>query len=108
MVCPEPQSSSMEQCSSPAGTRRRFFQWVTGAAAGVIGLSLAVPLVGYVISPALKRRARSWVDVAGMDELPVGRPKQLEYMATIRDGCFNVHSAAYYARPKHLLESGGD
>ena len=27
------------------GSRRRFFEWVTGAAAGIIGLSLAIPLV---------------------------------------------------------------
>ncbi|HEY7533237.1 MAG TPA: Rieske 2Fe-2S domain-containing protein, partial [Nitrospiraceae bacterium] len=71
---------------SPQGTRRQFFQWVTGAAAGIIGFSLAIPLVGYVISPALKRRAQSWVDVASVDELSVGEPKQLDYMATVQDG----------------------
>jgi menaquinol-cytochrome c reductase iron-sulfur subunit len=71
---------------TPVGSRRRFFQWVTRAAAGFIGLGLAVPLVGYVISPALKRRAQTWVDVAAMDELSVGEPKQLEYVATVQDG----------------------
>jgi len=72
--------------STPAGTRRRFFQWVTRAAAGLIGLSLAVPLVGYVISPAFKRRAQSWVDVAALDELSAGKPKQVDYVATVQDG----------------------
>jgi len=72
--------------STPAGTRRRFFQWVTRAAAGLIGLSLAVPLVGYVISPAFKRRVQSWVDVAALDELSVGKPKQVDYVATVQDG----------------------
>jgi menaquinol-cytochrome c reductase iron-sulfur subunit len=72
--------------STPIGSRRRFFQWVTRTAAGLIGLGLAVPLIGYVISPALKRRAQSWVDVASVDELSVGEPKQLDYVATIRDG----------------------
>jgi menaquinol-cytochrome c reductase iron-sulfur subunit len=72
--------------STPAGTRRRFFQWVTRAAAGFIGLSLAVPLVGYVISPAFKRRAQSWVDVAALDELFAGKPKQVDYVATVQDG----------------------
>jgi len=79
-------TSKDPEVSSPAGTRRRFFQWVTGTAAGLIGLSLAIPLVGYVISPALKRRARSWVDVGAAEELPVGKPKQLDYVATIQDG----------------------
>jgi menaquinol-cytochrome c reductase iron-sulfur subunit len=71
---------------SPAGTRRKFFQWVTRAAAGLIGLSLAIPLVGYVVFPALKRRDKSWVEVGGVDELTAGEPKPLDYIATIRDG----------------------
>jgi menaquinol-cytochrome c reductase iron-sulfur subunit len=71
---------------TPIGTRRKFFQWVTRAVAGLIGLGLAVPLLGYVISPALKRRAQSWVDVAAVDELSIGEPEQLEYVATVQDG----------------------
>jgi len=72
--------------SSPVGTRRTFFRWVTTAAAGLIGLGLALPLIGYVISPALKRREQPWVEVGTADELPVGVPKQLEYVQTIQDG----------------------
>lgn len=72
--------------STPIGTRRRFFAWVTGAAAALIGLGLAIPLVGYVISPALKRRERPWVEVGEVDDLPVGVPKQLDYLHTIQDG----------------------
>ena len=86
MSSPDPSPSHLSGFSTPVGTRRRFFQWVTRAAAGFIGLSLAVPLVGYVISPALKRRVQSWVDVASVDELSVGEPKQLDYVATIHDG----------------------
>ena len=72
--------------TGPEGTRRRFFELAIKAAAGFIGLSLAVPLVGYVISPTFKRRVQSWVDVASVNELPAGIPKQLEYVATVRDG----------------------
>jgi quinol---cytochrome c reductase iron-sulfur subunit, bacillus type len=82
---------------TPVGTRRRFFQWVTRTAAGLIGLGLAVPLVGYVISPALKRRAQSWVDVADIDELAVGEPKQVDYVATVQDGYLEtkIHKAVW-------------
>jgi menaquinol-cytochrome c reductase iron-sulfur subunit len=59
---------------------------VIGASAGFIGIGLAVPLLGYLIAPALKRRAQAWVDVAAVDELAVGVPKQLEYLATVQDG----------------------
>jgi menaquinol-cytochrome c reductase iron-sulfur subunit len=72
--------------SSPVGTRRTFFRWVTTIAAGLIGAGLAVPLIGYVISPALKRREPSWVEVGSADDLPVGNPKPLDYVQTIQDG----------------------
>jgi menaquinol-cytochrome c reductase iron-sulfur subunit len=71
---------------SPAGTRRRFFEWVITASAAFIGLGLAFPLFGYVISPALKRRKQPWVNVAATDELSTGVPHQLEYVATVQDG----------------------
>jgi menaquinol-cytochrome c reductase iron-sulfur subunit len=71
---------------NPDGTRRRFFELVIKASAGLIGLSLAVPLVQYLISPALKRRKQQWVDVASAAELQSGVPTQLEYVATVQDG----------------------
>lgn len=74
------------RCDTPTGTRRTFFQWVISVAAGLIGVSLTIPLVGYVISPALKRREKPWVEVGGVDELTAGEPKQLDYVATMRDG----------------------
>lgn len=71
---------------TPVGSRRTFFRWVTTGLAGLIGLGLAVPLAGYVISPALKRREPQWVDVGALDELPEGEPKQLDHVTTSRDG----------------------
>jgi menaquinol-cytochrome c reductase iron-sulfur subunit len=71
----------------PSGTRRRrFFEWMITASAGFIGAGLAFPLIGYLISPALKRRTQPWVNVAAVDELIAGVPTQLEYMATVQDG----------------------
>jgi len=83
---PPPKDKDAPGFYTPIGSRRTFFQWVTRAAVGVIGLCLSIPLVGYVISPALKRREKPWVEVGGTDELPVGVPKQLDYVATVRDG----------------------
>ena len=81
-----PSSVPPASSSGPVGTRRRFFEWVIKASAGFIGVSLAVPLVGYLISPAFKRRALTWVDVGASDELATGVPTQLEYVATLQDG----------------------
>lgn len=83
---PERGTGATSGFHTPVGTRRKFFQWVTRAAAGLIGVSLAIPLVGYVVSPALKRRDKPWVEVSGLDELKAGEPKQLDYVATIHDG----------------------
>ena len=80
------QHASTEAPTSPNGTRRRFFQLVIKASGGFIGLSLAVPLVSYLISPAFKRRKEQWVDLASAAELPAGIPQQLEYVATVQDG----------------------
>jgi menaquinol-cytochrome c reductase iron-sulfur subunit len=66
--------------------RRSFFVWTMRAAMALISLGLVIPLAGYVISPALKRRERPWIDVGAVDDLPEGRPKQLEYVTTGRDG----------------------
>lgn len=80
------ESNDIPGSQASVGTRRTFFQWVTRAAAGLIGLSLAVPLVGYVISPALKRREQPWTEVGGLDDLTPGAPKQLDYVVTAQDG----------------------
>lgn len=71
---------------TPVGTRRSFFRWVIQLSAAVVGLGLAVPLAGYVISPALKKRAKPWVAVGTVSALEPGSPKQLEYVTTTQDG----------------------
>ena len=86
MVAVEPKDKDAPGFYTPVGSRRKFFLWVTRAVVGLIGTSLAVPLVKYVISPALKRRDKPWVAVGEVGELTAGQPKQLEYVATIRDG----------------------
>ena len=71
---------------TPIGSRRTFFQWVTSAAAACVGLGLSIPLLGYLISPAFKRRSQPWVDVGAETDLPVNEPKQLDYVTSVRDG----------------------
>jgi menaquinol-cytochrome c reductase iron-sulfur subunit len=66
--------------------RRKFFRRMIGFCAGVIGAGLAIPLLGYVISPAFKRREQPWVEVGKLDELPVGEPTQLDHLQTVQDG----------------------
>jgi menaquinol-cytochrome c reductase iron-sulfur subunit len=79
-------------CATPVGSRRRFFQWMIGAASALIGLGLAIPLTGYVISPAFKRQEPRWVDVGGIADLPVGEPRQLDHITTVQDGWLETTS----------------
>lgn len=82
---------------TPVGSRRKFFRWVTGAAAAVVAAGLAIPLIGYILSPALKRREQSWVDVGVVADLTVGEPKQLDYMQALQDGWLTtkLHKAVW-------------
>ncbi len=78
--------------STPVGSRRRFFGWVTAAAAGLVGISLGIPLIGSLISPAFTRRQRNWVDVGAVDDLQIEKPVQLDHVTTIRDGWLETKS----------------
>lgn len=72
--------------SSQQGSRRSFFGWVIAMIAGTIGISMGVPLAGYVSSPAFKRRADVWTAIGKVADLPSGEPQELEYTGTIKDG----------------------
>jgi len=67
-------------------SRRTFFRRVIRWAASVIGIGLAVPLAGYVASPALRQRESHWADIGSVADLPIGVPTQLEYVMSLRDG----------------------
>ena len=75
-----------ESAATAATTRRTLYRRIIGLVASIVGLGLAVPLVGYVASPAFKRREASWADIGPLDQLKVGQPAQLEYVTAVRDG----------------------
>src|SRR5438552_17219872 len=94
-----------EHTNTPSGSRRSFFTWLIVAAAGLIGISLAVPLSGYVASPALKRRERRWVDAGPVRDLAVGAPAQRELVMTVTDGQLVV-AAGMRIREGHKAHNG--
>ena len=85
-------SSGGEGFSTPVGSRRTFFQWMTAAAAAVVAVGLAVPLLGSLVSPAFMRRRQEWVDIGPIDALSAGRPTQLDHVTTVRDGWLEAKS----------------
>ena len=82
----DPDKVSSPNDSPSKGSRRSFFGWVITAIAGFIGLGLGVPLAGYVIAPALKRREILWAEVGPTGSLRLGEPEELEYASTVKDG----------------------
>ena len=79
-------SHSEGHVDKPTGTRRSFFGWIISASAAFIGIGLALPLTAYVVSPTLKKREQSWVDVGDIEKIPTGVPKELEGLMPVRDG----------------------
>ena len=52
----------------------------------VIGLSLLIPMFGYVSGPAFRRRTDVWTPIGKVADLPSGEPQELDYTSTIKDG----------------------
>lgn len=81
-----------EGLSTPVGTRRSFFIKTTAIISSLIGLSLAIPFIGYVIAPAFSRRTNEWVSLGKVDAIPVGEPQALDYTSTMKDGWKEIHT----------------
>jgi menaquinol-cytochrome c reductase iron-sulfur subunit len=54
-------------------TRRGFFSRLSLALGGVCAAILAVPLVGFVISPLFEKVKQSWVPVGKIDDFEIGK-----------------------------------
>jgi menaquinol-cytochrome c reductase iron-sulfur subunit len=59
------------------GTRRRFLLWATGILTSICGAIVGIPLVGSFIGPAFRTTKTSWIKVADVGALPIGRPVSL-------------------------------
>lgn len=69
-----------------AVSRRNFLRFGVGAIAALIGAALGVPLVGYAVSPALRKAPTDWVEVGPVDNFSRGIPQKAEYALLKRDG----------------------
>ncbi len=87
--------------STPVGTRRSFFTRVTAAISAFIGLSLTIPILGYVVAPAFQRNKKDWVPVSKVDDLPLNEPKSLDYTVTVKDGWHEAKSTKGVWAIKH-------
>ena len=69
-------------------TRRKFFSYIIGGISGLIAAVVAVPLVGYFLSPAWKKTTPLLTPIARTSDIPVGQPTFVTYEQRIRDGWY--------------------
>lgn len=69
-------------------SRRDFIKATTTAVGGLIGLATAVPVIGYLFSPAVREsKANSWIDLGPLKNYPVGTtPSTFEFTQTNVNG----------------------
>ncbi len=85
------------EASGSEASRRRFLTVLLNGVAALIGAALAVPAVGYVLSPARRSRRVEWTFLGNVDEFPVNEPRLTHFPAAgsgawMRDP---IHRAVY-------------
>ena len=66
--------------------RRTFFKAGMAIIGGLISLAMAVPLVGFAISPVFRRTSKRWIDLGIVDLLKGSRYKKINYAFRSKDG----------------------
>ena len=66
--------------------RRAFLKACMAFIGGLISLAMGVPLIGFAISPALKKASKKWVDLGIVDLLKGSRYRKINYTFQSKDG----------------------
>jgi Rieske Fe-S protein len=76
-----------KKSSSPNLSRRDFTKIVMSFLGSIMGAMVGIPIIGYVISPALKAtEIDDWVSLGALDSYPIGSPKLFSVTRTKVDG----------------------
>jgi len=81
----------MDKSFSNQLNRRDFVKVVTAIVGTVIGTVIGLPVVGYLISPALRKpEAEAWVPLGSVKEIPPGVPKFYSFTRKTTNGWENT------------------
>jgi menaquinol-cytochrome c reductase iron-sulfur subunit len=78
----EPHPDSVKDPSIAAGHSRRVFLFKLALAVnGLVGAVLAIPIIGYLLGPALKKTSadNSWVNLGPLSDFPEGETRLVNY-----------------------------
>ncbi|MBB5339519.1 ubiquinol-cytochrome c reductase iron-sulfur subunit [Tunturiibacter gelidoferens] len=78
----EPHPDSVKDPSIAAGHSRRVFLFKLALAVnGLVGFVLAIPIVGYLLGPALKKTSsdNSWINLGPLADFPEGETRLVNY-----------------------------
>jgi len=76
-----------KKASSPKLSRRDFTKIVTAFLGSIMGAIVGIPVIGYIISPALKGKALDdWVSLGLLENYPVGQPTLFTFTRTKVNG----------------------
>lgn len=61
-------------------SRRDFVKAVTATLSGVMGLAMGIPMISYLIDPALKvQSSEAWIPLGPLANYPIGSPKAFSF-----------------------------
>lgn len=67
--------------------RRDFVKIVLTFLGAIMGAILGLPVIGYLISPALKvRKSEDWISVGPLENYPVGSPSLFSFTRAVKNG----------------------
>ena len=74
-----------------AHSRRTFLFQLSLALNGAVGIVLAIPLIGYLLGPAMKKSSTvgAWLKLGSVDDFPVGETRLTDFqspVASLGDG----------------------
>lgn len=79
--------AELEAASTEEIGRRKFMTGLIGVVAGIVSAVVALPAIGYVISPGLKRTGgESWLNLGPASAVTPGVPTPFKYSRIIQDG----------------------
>ena len=76
-----------KKTTSPNLSRREFTSIVTAFLGSIMGAVVGLPVIGYIISPAMKtKKVDDWVSLGLLEEYPIGTPQLFSFTRTKVNG----------------------